>query len=262
MNITIFSRLYLLYLLFNISGWIYFGYLLYYTNNITTQTCNSYTKELIDANKIFFGISMAVNGINILTATGLIIYNYEDNIRIENLFCLFTTSLLFLSLSGINSLVIFIITAGMTDIRCYDSNSEFGLKLSVYGTIWITFIEIVIILLFLLSFIRDIIVNAILHLICISCLNIIKNYRERRIMIEPIIPKCETNHACIAISTLKENKILCAICYDSNINLLLEPCNHICICKLCYKSLYTKQCPICKTKISTTKEIYFANYDS
>jgi len=261
MNITIFSRLYLLYLLFNISGWIYFGYLIYYTNNITTQTCNSYTKELIDAIKILFGISMALTSLNILSAVSSL-YNSEDEVMIQNFVSLFSTSFLFLSIAGINSLVIFSITSGMTDIRCTDSNSEFGIKLAVYGTIWITFIEIMIILIFLLSILVDIIVNAKLHLICISCLNIIKNYRERRIAIEPTIPKYETNHACIPISSLKENKILCAICYDSNINLLLEPCNHICICKLCYNSLYTQQCPICKTKISTTKEIYFANYDS
>jgi hypothetical protein len=260
MNITIFSRLYLLYLLFNISGWIYFGYLLYYTNNITTQTCNSYTKELVDAIKILFGISMAITTLNIFSAASSL-YNSGEEVMIENLISLFATSILFLTIAGINSIAVFSITSGMTDIRCTDSNSEFGIKLAVYGTIWIALIEIVIILLFLLSFLGDIIINAKLHLIFISCLNIRKNYRERRIAIEPTIPKYETNHACIPMTTFKENKILCAICYDSTINLLLEPCNHICICKLCYNSLYTKQCPICKTKISTTKEIYFANHD-
>jgi Zinc finger, C3HC4 type (RING finger) len=61
---------------------------------------------------------------------------------------------------------------------------------------------------------------------------------------------------------LKENKILCSICYDSTITLLLEPCNHICICQLCYNSLISNDCPICKTKILATKKIYFANHDN
>jgi hypothetical protein len=259
MNIVIFSRLYLFYLLYNIVGWIYFGYLLYYTGNITTQTCNSYTKELIDTNKIFFGISMALTSLNIFTATGLILYNSSDNVVIENLFCLFTTSLLFLSLAGINSLIIFSITFGMTDIHCSDTNSEFGLKLSVYGGIWIAFIEIVIISISLLSFIYSIIINAKLHLICESCLNIIKNYRDRRIAIESSLPRYNKNDVSIPITTLKENKILCAICYDSAITLLLEPCNHLCICQLCFNSLVTNECPICKTKILATRKIYFSN---
>lgn len=262
MNIIIFSRLYLLYLIFTIGGWIFFGYLLYYTDNITIQTCNSYTKELIDANKIFFGISMALNSLNILTATGLILYNSSDNVVIENLFCLFTTSLLFLSLAGINSLVIFSITTGMTDIHCSDYNSEFGLKLSVYGSIWIAFIEIVIISLSLLSFIHGIIINAKLYLICESCFNFIKNYRDRRIGIEHTLQGYNKNDVSIPITALKENKILCTICYDSTITLLLEPCNHICTCQLCFNSLVTKECPICKTKIITTRKIYFTNHDS
>ena len=94
MNITIFSRLYLLYILFNISGWIYFGYLQYYTNNITTQTCNSYTKELIEAIKILFGISMAITTLNILSAVSSI-YNSGDEVMIKNLISLFTTSIFF-----------------------------------------------------------------------------------------------------------------------------------------------------------------------
>lgn len=260
MNIVIFYRLYLLCLLFNISGWIYFGYVHYYTNNITTQTCNSYTKELVDAIKILFGISMAITTLNILSATSSI-HNSGDEIIIQNFISLFAISILFLSIAGINSLALFIITVGMTDIRCIDYYSEFGIKLVVYGTIWIAFIEIIILLLLLLSFIHDIIINSKLYLIYTTCTHILKKYRERRVAIEPTLPKYETNHAHNPIVILKENKISCAICNDNEINLLLEPCNHICICKLCYNSLYTKQCPICKTKISTTKEIYFANYN-
>ncbi len=258
MNIVIFSRLYLLILLYNIGGWIYFGYLLYYTNNITTQTCNSYTKEPIEAVKILFGISMGLTTLNILTATHNIV-NSHENIIVENLISLGVSSLLFLSIAGINAFAIFIITSGMTDIRCTDSNSEIGLKLSVYGAIWITFIEIVIISLSLLSFIRDIIINAKLDLICISCLNIIKNYRERRIAVEPSLPRYNKDDVSIPITTLKENKILCSICYDSAITLLLEPCNHICICQLCFNSLVKNECPICKNKILATRKIYFVN---
>ena len=56
MYITTFLRLYLLYILFNIAGWVYFGYLMYYTINMTEQTCNNYTKELSNTIKIFVGL--------------------------------------------------------------------------------------------------------------------------------------------------------------------------------------------------------------
>jgi len=56
MYITTFLRLYLLYILFNIAGWVYFGYLMYYTINMTEQTCNNYTNELCQAIKIFVGL--------------------------------------------------------------------------------------------------------------------------------------------------------------------------------------------------------------
>jgi len=70
MYLTTFLRFYLLYILFNSAGWIYFGYMMYYTKNLTTQTCNSYTKELTDSIKIIVGISMSMTTINIFSETG------------------------------------------------------------------------------------------------------------------------------------------------------------------------------------------------
>jgi hypothetical protein len=204
---------------------------------------------------------MSTTSLNILSTASNILYN-NNQLSFENISSNIITNILFLTISGGNSLAIFCLTSGMTDIRCYDTNTKFGVKLSVYGVIWITFIEIFLIVLAILFFIAKIILDAKLHLLCESCINIYKNYKERRISIEPTLPKYNTNHITIPITALKEkNKILCSICYDSSITLLLEPCNHICICQLCYNSLVTNECPICKTKILTTKKIYFANLD-
>lgn len=106
MYLTTFLRLYLLYILFNVGGWVYFGYFMYYTTNLTIQTCNSYTKELSDAIKIFVGISMSIMTLNIFVATGNILYRIQE-IAIDNLVCFFFTSSILLSIAGINSLVIF-----------------------------------------------------------------------------------------------------------------------------------------------------------
>ena len=274
MNLISFSRFYIGYLLFNIGGWIHFGYLMYYTSYITTETCNSYTKELTDVVKVFVGISMALTTMNVGGATNNILnadtHHYE--LDIEHLYCILVTTLLLLSVSGICSLAIFGITSGMTDIRCSNKDAEFGLKLSVYGVIWIAFIEALLMFSAILLFLYNIIVNAKLHLLCNACFNVYKKYKERRVGIESSVPhsiqilKYTTHHVSIPISPpppvaafKEEPKVLCSVCYDSAITLLLEPCNHICICHVCYDSLVTKECPICKTKISATRKIYFAN---
>ena len=275
MNLVELSRFYISYLLFNVGGWVYFGYLLYYTNHITTQTCNSYTKELIDVVKIFVGISMSWTSINVINITNNILNmefrsSYND-LNTQNLYCFLILTFTFLSVSGIISLVIFGITSGMTNILCSDRDAEFGLKLSVYGVIWVTFIQILLILRVIILFLYNIIISAKLHLLCnceckiekILCFNIFKKYRERRIGVEPSsMPKYNTNHVTIPmpVAELKEEpKLLCCICLDNAITLLLEPCNHICICNKCHDSLVTKECPICRTKILATRKIYLAN---
>ena len=84
MNPTTFLRFYLLYILFNIGGWVYFGYLSYYSTNLTTQTCNSYIKEITDAIKIFVGIAMSMTTINILVATKNILKG--ERLSLSNIF--------------------------------------------------------------------------------------------------------------------------------------------------------------------------------
>lgn len=261
MNITTFLRLYLLYIVFNIVGWVYFGYLMYYTANLTTQTCNSYTKELIDAIKFLVGISMIITTLNIFIATSNILYRFQEIVA-DNLICILVISAFLLSIAGMNSMAIFTITSGMTNVQCSDSNSEFGIKLSVYGVIWIAFIEASLIFFGIMHFLYYIILDAKLHELCEPCFDICKKYRERRITIEPQIPRYNTNQVSIPISALKEEKepkFVCSICYDGAITLLLEPCNHICICELCYNSLIEKKCPICKSAISATKKVFFVS---
>ena len=101
-----------------------------------------------------------------------------------------------------------------------------------------------------------IIKNAKLHHLCDPCIDIYKKYRER-LGNNSLIPKYNKDQVLIQMNVLKENNILCSICYDSSINVLLEPCNHICICDLCYNLLVAKECPICKTNILTTKKVFF-----
>jgi len=233
---------------------------------LTTQTCNSYTKELTDAIKILVGITNSITTINILVATKDIL-NFNGEIFFDNLVCIFTLTFIFLSIAGINSLAIFCITSGMTDLQCLDYNVEFGIKLAVYGVIWVAFIEMFLIFFVTIRFLYTVILDAKLHELCEPCFDICKKYRERRIAVEPTNSNYNMNCVSIPISAFKEEKekepkMMCSVCYDGSISLLLEPCNHICICELCYNSLIEKKCPICKTGISMTKKIFFISPNS
>jgi len=268
MNLVSFSRYYIGYLLFNVAGWVYFGYLMQYTSFITTQTCNSYTKELTDVVKVFVGISMSLTTLNILIATNNICNVSTDEVSVlnlDNLHCNLITTTLLLSVSSIIGLTMFVMTSGMTDIQCSNENAEIGLKLAVYGVVWIAFIEMLLILFYVvLPFVSDVIVNAKLHLFCTPCFDIIKKYSERRVGViasanESSMPKYNTNHITVPMPVKEYPKAMCSVCYDNSITLLLEPCNHVCMCHACYDSLVSKECPICKTKIATTRKIYFAS---
>jgi hypothetical protein len=263
MNLVSFSRFYISYLLFNIGGWVYFGYLMQYASFMTTQTCNSYTKELTDVIKILVGIAMSVTTITLAGATNRIgnaSANELNVLVLDDVYCGLITTILLLSVSGIMGLTMFGMTSGMTDIQCSNENAEFGLKLSVYGVGWITFIEILLILFKITTFVLRVIANAKLHLLCIPCFNVMTKYKLRRIGVS--IPKYNTPHITIPMPMpAKEERktAVCSVCYDNSITLLLEPCNHVCMCHGCYESLLSKECPLCKTSIATTRKIYFAS---
>jgi len=57
-----------------------------------------------------------------------------------------------------------------------------------------------------------------------------------------------------------DGKTTCSICYKNKINILLEPCGHICLCEQCLSELgnYSKYCPICRQAINNSKKIYFS----
>jgi len=162
MNKKIFSRFYLAFLIFNIGGWVYFYYLLNYTANLTSETCNNHIKELSDAVKIIVGISMSMITVIFINLTNILL-NFDDDINIEKSFFNFGIIIILLTIACFNSLAIFCITSGMTNLQCSDNDSEFGIKLSVYGIIWITFIKFFMIFIETMRFLCQMILNARLH---------------------------------------------------------------------------------------------------
>jgi len=52
----------------------------------------------------------------------------------------------------------------------------------------------------------------------------------------------------------------CKICFDNDINMVIIPCGHMCVCKECSKLLTNKnnKCPICKAPIQKIVQTFLA----
>jgi len=48
----------------------------------------------------------------------------------------------------------------------------------------------------------------------------------------------------------------CRVCFERKINTLLAPCGHLALCRECADSVLT--CPICRTKVVSRHQAYFA----
>jgi hypothetical protein len=46
----------------------------------------------------------------------------------------------------------------------------------------------------------------------------------------------------------------CCVCYETKSNILIEPCNHLCVCESCSARIII--CPICRSSIISKKTIY------
>jgi hypothetical protein len=52
-------------------------------------------------------------------------------------------------------------------------------------------------------------------------------------------------------------ELLCVICAQTQRNIIILPCNHLCVCYACYQKLNNpKVCPFCKTPVTKTIEIF------
>ena len=51
---------------------------------------------------------------------------------------------------------------------------------------------------------------------------------------------------------------LCKVCVTNEINIVLLPCNHACICQQCYDRLSApRKCPLCRKPVAQTNPIHF-----
>ena len=55
-----------------------------------------------------------------------------------------------------------------------------------------------------------------------------------------------------------KNRWLCVVCLEAEKVVALHPCRHMCMCAACTKSIMasSKQCPVCRTAIADTYEMF------
>lgn len=90
--------------------------------------------------------------------------------------------------------------------------------------------------------------------------NIFNNYIQQMIdesIVENSNDVEQSSNSNIEISTnsysTTKNSIECIVCYDQDINILLTPCNHICLYESC--SLRITECPKCRSIITKRTKV-------
>jgi hypothetical protein len=55
-------------------------------------------------------------------------------------------------------------------------------------------------------------------------------------------------------SSSSSDKHVCVVCMDKDKNILLGPCNHLCVCQDC--SVPLKKCPMCRGDIEKKTKVF------
>ena len=87
-------------------------------------------------------------------------------------------------------------------------------------------------------------------------LKLTKAEKQNQVFEEKMLKvKAQNEDLKLEVENEKDEK-LCIICVDNNRNILLQPCNHFCMCNKCM--LYKKwaKCPLCRQHIQSTLDVY------
>ncbi len=60
----------------------------------------------------------------------------------------------------------------------------------------------------------------------------------------------------IALYEEEQREKLCVICDSNPKNIILRPCNHVCLCEDCVKRLRGGKCPMCQSKYGAAEKLY------
>ena len=59
----------------------------------------------------------------------------------------------------------------------------------------------------------------------------------------------------------EDSKSACSVCLTEIVEVVIQPCGHVCVCKDCANKLMenpVKNCPICRNKIKRIQNVYLS----
>lgn len=149
------------------------------------------------------------------------------------------------------------------DKSCIEENMEFAYNYATFSFLWFSFIVYFGIAYIILWNIFVGIYKSLKEANFYDCLIGLYN---RTIKVAPRkIPDNDKeiqteNYSIIPIKSF-ENKMTCIICYNNGVNIIIKPCQHICICESCYNQLEKKKCPCCNNNIKKIKNLFILQKD-
>lgn len=254
--------------------WTHFSIILPYRNNIKNKDCS------FNADDLFLGILVTecIGTISLSISfifAGIILINFDEIDIINKLhnvrFFQALTIILFLVASILSNVAFFRsdYIEGKFE-TCSNIDAEIAFRIYTFSFAWILFffyayiaVGIIFILFITIgiaakesNLFNCITIKKCFGFFC-SCRKVspiqIKSQNEKNIQTE-----CEIS---IPISSLKNDikPFTCIICMTSMIDIMIKPCNHICMCNDCLKKLSKKECPCCSKEIKEVSNIYVCN---
>lgn len=256
------SRKCLKILFLSIIVWIIFSFLAYYEKLIKNEDCSFVIKDYTQTIMALTGIANSLLTIYFIKLLN-IFFDFDNldentyNNKLKSLESITIFIILFYIFSGIVSFVEFIKSDIFysKNIGCNTENSNYTFILSMAYVLWIGIISITIFFIILIS------------ILCKTLYKLIKYSFFSESTIQPIQQNNDKeiqvdNSAIIPINCLENKPYLCLTCIENNIDIICEPCHHICICSKCIKQLNNYNCPYCNIKITGIKSIYVCGIEN
>ena len=257
-NKSLISKVTLLYTIFIFLVWTFFTFFTYFQTNTSNKDCNFNFKDQMECINILFGFYNIFHTFNYFRMVYL--YSEYENTRmpeIKEIYNYITKIFLFLQLPLLfNCGISFYITVkseylsgNYTECSKYEANVLFYISFYSLSILFIIFLSIscIILLIFFFKFVFKLIKDS-----C-SGTNVIKSSNEKETQTDQEI--------IIPIRSYENDKsnIICIVCMDNPIDIILNPCGHMCLCNSCFLKMESKKCPCCNFLIKEKKAVFLAN---
>lgn len=267
----------IIFLFLLLSGlWIHAYLVIYYRNYIGKEDCSFNPDDIFMAIAILEVIANCFLSFAFIIAGHLLLFYDDTSQRIKedkianfNFFIFFAFTIFFIC-SILSNITFFRSKYVHGELNtCSNMDAEIAFRLITFSFAWILFIFYFLIILGIVVGFLTTIFIAIKESNLFDCKKISDFFssckRINPINEKEISPNCkDTQTECevsVPITALKNEikPFTCMICMNNMINIIVEPCNHICMCTACHTQLSKKVCPCCTKGITNVRNIYIQN---